>query len=278
MKVFLKAILEIKNALDMKKLLLAALPFFLYLLQYTYNQQLSHCIGLDQFAKPHHRILSQIELRLFFFNPHRLFAQFANPLFDVLAAFPYLLHFPLPALFAAYLIVSPKRQAAIYPYFWCIGIVSIIAVSIQMAFPTSPPWYVDTAVFDNRGHLIYESPNEAGFSRLDKLFHVSLFHNLYGASRLKFGAFPSLHVSWPTVILVNHPWGGWKFGLFYVIWITLSAMYINHHYLVDCLGGIALVCLVRLAILKIWSPFPELSRHLDKQSTIGNRVSSQIII
>lgn len=267
MKYWLKSlprtIIEVVSALNLKKLLLAASPFVIYLLIFSFNRQLSHAIGLERYAKPHYRILSQIELKLFFCNPHHFLAQFPNPIFDALAAVPYLVHFPLPVLFILYLIINPKRREAVYPYIWCQGVVNLIAVCFQMIFPTAPPWYTDTAVFDSHRQLIYDSPNEAGFSRLDRLFHISLFHALYGASPLKFGAFPSLHVSWPTVILVNHPWGGWKLGILHVIWISLSAMYITHHYFIDCLGGIALVFLVRLAILKVWSPFPELPQHVD---------------
>lgn len=118
---------------------------------------------------------------------------------------------------------------------------------------------------------MYEFPGEGEFYRLDRMMGFSLFHRLYSTSPLRFGAFPSLHVAMPMIVFLNHPWFGKKFGAFHVILITVAAVYARQHYLVDTLGGIALACIVRLSILKIWSPFPELgeqSRTTRKESEV----------
>lgn len=245
------------------KVLLAVLPYIGYLLLFSFNQQLRHLTHLDVLSKPHYVILSKVERTLFFCYPHRVLSHLSNPLFDVIAAVPYLVHFPLPFLFAFYLAISEKRRGAFMPFMWCLGWVNFVAVLIQTTFPTAPPWFTDSAVFDKYGQLVYESPSEAGFSRIDAMLHVSIFHALYSTSPLKFGAFPSLHVAVPMVIFLNHPWLGKKFAGAHVILILLSAIYITHHYLVDALGGILLVCIVRLCIKKVWSPFPE---HESKTS------------
>ena len=245
------------------KVLLAVLPYVAYLLLFSFNPQLRHSTHLDTISKPHYILLARVEHTLFFCYPHRILSSFANPLFDAVAAVPYLVHFPLPFLFAFYLAISESRREAFLPYMWCVGWVNFVAVIFQTTFPTAPPWFADSAVFDEHGHVIYESPSEAGFSRMDKLLGVHIFHGLYSTSPLKFGAFPSLHVALPMVIFLNHPWLGKKFGAFHVVLIALSAIYITHHYLVDALGGILLACLVRLAILKIWSPFSELKQSKD---------------
>ena len=265
---------RINSAIEYRKLLLAFIPYLLYLLLFSSYKEFRHITGIDKLSQPHIAILGQIEDHLYFCQPHQLLSKLANPLFDALSAIPYLLHFPLPALFALYLLVNPKRRPAVYPFVWCAGWVNLIAVITQATFPTAPPWYADSAVITKHGMLVYSAPSEAGFHRLDHLLRISLFHNLYSKSPVTFGAFPSLHVAMPTVILLNHPWGGWKVGLTHVIWITLAALYTTHHYLLDALGGIALAVIVRLAILKIWSPFKELVSTDAETSTNGRLLTS----
>ena len=249
---------QIPEVLHFKKLLLALIPFLTYLLIFSCYKDFRKITDLDDLSPPNYVVLSSLEYSLFFCHPHKLLSYFANPFFDVLAAIPYLIHFPLPFLFGLYLASSSRRRAALYPYVWCAGWVNLIAVLFQATFPTAPPWFTDSAVLDVHGEVLYEMPNEAGFKRLDRLFGFGLFHNIYSQSPLKFGAFPSLHVAWPVVILFNHPWFGKKAAVGHIIWITLAALYITHHYLVDALGGILLVVFVRVCMWRLWSPFPEL--------------------
>lgn len=259
-----KALRHVKDV-PLQKLLIAFLPFICYLVVFKFYKQFRSVTNLEKLTPPNYIILSDIEYTIFFCHPHRILSKFANPVFDFLAAIPYLFHFPLPFLFAFYLAISPKRRPALYPFLWCAGWVNLIAVLFQATFPTAPPWFTDSAVLDEHGNVIYEVPNEAAFKRIDKLFGISLFHGIYAQSPVKFGAFPSLHVAWPMVVFLNHPWGGKKVGGAHIVWITLAALYATHHYLIDALGGLTLVVIVRLAMLRIWSPFPELEKVLALQ-------------
>lgn len=249
-----------------RKLLLAFLPFICYLIVFKFYKQFRNVTHLEKLTPPNYIILSNIESTLFFCHPHRILSSLANPVFDFLAAIPYLFHFPLPFLFAFYLYISPKRRPAIYPFLWCAGWVNLLAVLFQAIFPTAPPWFTDSAVVDEHGVVIFEVPNEAAFKRIDQLFGVSIFHGIYSKSPVKFGAFPSLHVAWPMVVFLNHPWGGKKVGGAHVVWITLAALYATHHYLIDALGGILLALIVRLCMLRVWSPFPELEKVLAQEN------------
>jgi len=250
------------------KVLLAALPYAFYLILFSSNKAVRHATQLDVLSPPHFMILPKIEHTLFFCYPHRVLSTLANPLFDVVAAIPYLVHFPLPFLFAFYLAVTERKRDAFLSYLWCLGWVNFIAVLIQISFPTAPPWFVDSAVLDGKHLVVYEAPSEGGFSRVDRLFGIHLFHGLYSTSPLKFGAFPSLHVAVPSIVCVNHPWLGLKFGIFHIVWITLSAIYIQHHFLIDAIGGILLTCIVRFCILRLWSPFPEIKKPTSLPITI----------
>ena len=250
----------------------ASLPFLLYLLIFKFYIPLRRVTRLDLSNPPSYYVLPNIEYHLFFFQPHKVLSKLANPVFDVLAAIPYLIHFPLPFLFGAYLVIHPSKRGALFPYMWCAGWVNLLSVVIQFVFPTASPWFVDSAVLDQHGNIIYEYANEAGFKRLDRIFGFSIFHNIYSHSPLKFGAFPSLHVAWPMIVFLNHPWFGKKVAAVHVVWITLAALYSTHHYLIDALGGILMCVMVRLCILKVWSPFSELAE--TDASSNSNKLSN----
>jgi membrane-associated phospholipid phosphatase len=51
------------------------------------------------------------------------------------------------------------------------------------------------------------------------------------------GAFPSLHVGWPTILTIS---GGLNkyLGIIYIIWISIAAIYSSHHWIIDVLSGI----------------------------------------
>ena len=264
-----QGLLELKK-IPILKVLLATSPYILYIILFSLYKTIRHVTHLDTISPPHIMILSNIEQRLFFCYPHRILSTLANPVFDMIAAVPYILHFPLPFVFTFYLLISERRREAIFPFYWCLGWVHIVAIVIQISFPTAAPWFVDSAVLDQHGRVIYEYPNEAGFARLDRFLGIHFFHGLYSTSPMKFGAFPSLHVAVPMVICLNHPWLGKKFGALHVIVIALSAIYICHHYLIDVVAGLLLVSVVRLCMLKVWSPFSELkkdSRAANKELT-----------
>jgi len=246
---------QIKKNLPLKPSLIAASPFIIYLIVYSNYKLIRASTGLDELRKPSYTFLPWLEYMVFHFYPHRFLSKFATPILDFIAAIPYLVHFPLPALFIFYLLSGESRRKHIFSFLWCAGWVNLVAVFIQFIFPTAPPWFVDSAVFDNEGNFIKSGANEAGFHRLDALLGKNVFHGIYAASPLKFGAFPSLHVAWPAIILVNQPWISKKFAWFHVIWISWAAMYSNHHYGVDALGGILLVFIVNFSMIKIWSPF-----------------------
>lgn len=245
----------IKKAFPLKTTLLALLPYACYVFIFSNYRILRAITGLDEIRKPNFTFLPWLEYQIFHCYPHRLLSQFASPILDFIAAIPYLIHFPLPFLFLLYLLIDDGRRKQMFPYMWCGGWVNLIAVFIQLLSPTAPPWFVDSAVFDQNGRFLKSGPNEAGFHRIDALIGQGVFHGIYSASPLKFGAFPSLHVAWPAIVLVNKPWVNKKFAWFHVLWITWAALYSSHHFAVDALGGIILVFIVNFSMIKIWSPF-----------------------
>jgi len=165
---------------------------------------------------------------------------------DLLAAFVYLIHFAFAWIvgFGLYLYhrkrTNSKGQPTIEPwtFFLTMGLLNLFAVITQISWPTAPPWYVEQYGLEMEAN--YDTVgDEAGLARVDKLLHFALFSRLYGQSPIVFGSFPSLHAAWPIVITIFAPDHKLlKFGgILYVTIVWWAAMYLNHHYLVDLLGG-----------------------------------------
>lgn len=250
------------SKIPFRNLFLAVLPYLMYLLLFSNYKVLRKLLGLTVVPKPNMHFCPSMELLIFRCFPHQILAKFANPVFDFLAAIPYLIHFPLPVFMIIHKLVDKRRRSTLLFYVWIAGWCNFIGVFIQFVFPTAPPWYMDSVVFSPLGSELKAGYNEAGFHRLDAILGFPLFHKLYSASPVKFGAFPSLHVAWPTIVLVSDPWVSERFAKLHVLWITWAALYSNHHYGVDAIGAIVMVFTVRF-FAGLWSPF---GNHLTSGS------------
>jgi membrane-associated phospholipid phosphatase len=164
---------------------------------------------------------------------------------DMTAAFAYLIHFVVTWIFAVFLFLYYRKKTTTlgypviqpYTFLWCFGILNVFAVGTQLAWPTAPPWYVET-YGDTPAN--YTMPGEpAGLVHADAFLQYPLFRNLYGHSPIVFGSFPSLHGAWPIVITIFAPSiRSLKIiGTSYVILVWWAALYLNHHFLVDLVGG-----------------------------------------
>jgi len=157
---------------------------------------------------------------------------------DVLCGFFYICWIPVPLLFAGFLFYRDRVQ---FLYFaWTFFLVNILGFIVYYAYPAAPPWYVQQHGFDFYPHT---PGSTAGLQRFDDFFNINLFQSLYAKSSNVFAAMPSLHSSYPLIVLY--------FGLknrlglvnilFAVIMIGIwfSAIYTSHHYTLDVLAGIA---------------------------------------
>lgn len=84
----------------------------------------------------------------------------------------------------------------------------------------------------------------ADLARLDELFGTHLYTKLYGSATLVFGSWPSLHVGWPMMCLLFTSFATHRyvFGL-HTCWVSLAAVYLRHHFVIDVLGGMLIAIL-----------------------------------
>lgn len=165
-------------------------------------------------------------------------AQHANPVLDLLSGLFYISWVPLPLLFAAWL--YRYNRTLFLRFSWCFFTVNLIGFCIYYLYPAAPPWYVAENGFALNPNV---PRSAAGLNRVDELLNIDLFHRIYTRNSNVFAAMPSLHSAYPLVawIYARKSGKGWISTLFAVtsIGIWISAIYTNHHYVLDVLAGMA---------------------------------------
>lgn len=156
---------------------------------------------------------------------------------DILTGFFYLSWVPIPLLFATYLFF--KDRPRFFPFALTFVLVNSLGFVVYYIYPAAPPWYVQAYGFlfhpDTAGHT-------AGLANFDRIMGVSIFASIYAKSSNVFAAMPSLHSSYPVIVLyygIKNRVG--LVNLFFavvMVGIWFSAVYTSHHYVLDVLAGI----------------------------------------
>lgn len=156
---------------------------------------------------------------------------------DVFAGLFYLCWIPVPLGFAAYLFFRNKQQFLYFSITFVV--VNLLGFIVYYSYPAAPPWYVQVHGFDFKP---LKMGNTAGLARFDSYFNVSIFKSIYAKGSNVFAAMPSLHSSYPVIVLYY----GLKNRMGYIniffatvtvgIWFT--AVYASHHYVLDVIAGI----------------------------------------
>ncbi|MGE0230425.1 MAG: phosphatase PAP2 family protein [Flavobacteriaceae bacterium] len=134
-------------------------------------------------------------------------------------------------------------------FLWVLAATHAVAFAIWLIWPAAPPWYIreyGCAIDMNA------LPDAAALSRLDDYLGISYFRDYYSRTPNVFGALPSLHCAFPTAALVSAwPDSGWReraLHVFLILWMLSASVYLDHHWLVDGLAGIAIVIAVHAVI------------------------------
>jgi len=185
--------------------------------------------------------LWEFDVAFFHYLPTTELAKLQNVFFDVLGAIAYTLHSVWPPLFLAYMIFF-KRRDLLLPYANCFGLVCLLGLVTQLVMPTAPPWYYYKYGFAPASYDMKGDP--AGLARVDERFHITFYKNMFDASPVVFGSFPSLHVGWPSTLAffavyeTTLPLALKIVSCCYVVYVSLAVIYLQHHYVVDVLGGV----------------------------------------
>jgi hypothetical protein len=165
---------------------------------------------------------------------------------DLVCGAAYLLFLPVFIALAAWWRFGERRPEA-QDVMWAMLWLNLAAYAIYLIFPAAPPWYVDHY---GLGPAVLTAPPESGgAARFDTLLGVAWFAWFYGHSTNVFGAIPSLHVGQMFLAAIY----AWRFrslrfaATSYFALVAFASVYLNHHYLVDGLVGMALAVLAMAA-------------------------------
>jgi membrane-associated phospholipid phosphatase len=181
------------------------------------------------------------------------------PILDVITGFMYLFFIGIYVLFSAYFVfyksrrgtskvsakeIATRAPAMMWGFFWlnCLG------YSTYYWYPAAPPWYV--AQYGLGPADLTVRASAAGCVRFDQILGTHFFTGMYGRAADVFGAIPSLHVAYPLMaIFFCFRFGSARIGaiLFYVL-MCVSAVYLNHHYILDILWGSTYAVLVAFLV------------------------------
>lgn len=171
-------------------------------------------------------------------TPNEFFAIYHTPVLDFLSGFFYINWMPIPLGFAVYLFVTDKYTFLQFSVLFLI--INITGFAIYYIYPAAPPWYVSKYGFDLK---IGVPGSRAGLEHFDQIINYPLFKNIYNKNANVLAAMPSLHATYPLTVLfysIKKRMSVFWISLFsvFTIGIWFSAVYSNHHYIIDVLAGI----------------------------------------
>jgi hypothetical protein len=156
---------------------------------------------------------------------------------DIFSGLFYLCWIPVPLAFAAYLFFRNKQQFLRFALTFVL--VNLLGFIVYYAYPAAPPWYIQLHGFKFQP---LTQGNMAGLARFDKYFNINLFKAIYSKGSNVFAAMPSLHSSYPLIVLyygIKNRLGIINvFFAIVMIGIWFTAVYASHHYILDVLAGI----------------------------------------
>jgi hypothetical protein len=170
-------------------------------------------------------------------TPNEYWRVNGNTFIDVAAGIFYLCWIPVPLAFAAFLFFKNKRQFLKFSLTFVL--VNLLGFVIYYTFPAAPPWYVQY-----HGLLFHPltQGNTAGLAKFDAYFNAGIFKSIYAKGSNVFAAMPSLHSSYPIIVLyygIKNRLGIVNvFFTIVMLGIWFTAVYASHHYVLDVLAGI----------------------------------------
>jgi hypothetical protein len=178
-------------------------------------------------------------------TPNEYLKLHTNAFIDVVSGFFYLMWIPVPLLFAALLFFTKRDQFLNFSFTFVL--VNFLGFVVYYLYPAAPPWYIQLHGFEFIAHT---PGNTAGLIRFDTYFDLPIFQSIYSKSSNVFAAMPSLHSSYPVIVLyygLKNKLGALNvFFTVVMLGIWFTAIYTSHHYILDVLAGI---CTAAIGIL-----------------------------
>jgi hypothetical protein len=246
-----------------RRLALIGLPYLLYALVYDSMRWYA-----DYIRSPvvHVHEPYDFDLRWFAIHgqtPNEWLQQHTSRILDFFCGLAYTpMFFVGESILLSIWFVTKGQLRRAQRFTWIFVVSNFIGFACYYVYPAAPPWYVAA-----HGFVVDLSvrASPAGAIRFDHLIGIPLMQGFYGKSADVFGAIPSLHVVYPFLSLIY----GWHLRRFrwiaapYFLLVCFSAVYLDHHYLLDIFLGLADALLV-MAVARV--AFGSVaSRHISEE-------------
>jgi membrane-associated phospholipid phosphatase len=174
-------------------------------------------------------------------TPNEWFLDHHWPALDLACGFAYLVYVG-EYLGLAFFLFFRQRSHLIDKLAHAFLVVNVLGFITYFVHPVAPPWYVTQYGFAPPTIDIH--PAAAAASRFDQLLGTHVFDQIYGRGVDVHGAYPSLHVAYPLIVV----WAVFRIpelrwarapAIGFFLLMCLSAVYLQHHYVVDVLLGVA---------------------------------------
>lgn len=165
------------------------------------------------------------------------FAAQNHAILDFFCGFAYITYLAESFLLGAYFYFKHKQR--LRRLAWAFLLVNLMGMAVWILYPAAPPWYV--AQHGLGPAVLDAAPSAAGAARFDALIGVGVFQSFYGRNANVFGAMPSLHCAYPTIVVLVSWSLGWRWRIptiGFMLLVAFSAVYLQHHYVLDVLFGI----------------------------------------
>lgn len=193
---------------------------------------------------------------------------------DLLCAVPYGIFIFVVIGYAVFLFF--RDFAAQQRFTWGFLALNLLGFATYHVYPAAPPWYfhlhgcaVDLTARASEGvHLAW----------VDSVIGVRYFAGFYGRSSDVFGAVPSLHVAYPLLIAIegfrHHRWLGRALMVGFYLSMCFSAVYLDHHWIIDVLLGTAYTIVVAVVMRRLIAVGP--AAHPSAAPAVVNRRGEEI--
>jgi membrane-associated phospholipid phosphatase len=205
----------------------------------------------------------QRDLRLFGINgktPNEFFQTHHWKLMDLICGFAYLT-FVCEYLSCGIYLFLKNHLKLLWTFGWCFFTVNVLGYVGYFIYPAAPPWYITKYGFGPA--RLDVGPDSGAAVRFDQILGTHFFDQMYGRGVDVYGAYPSLHVAYPFLVcLITFTLPELRRArlpaiLFYLL-MCFSAVYLQHHYVVDIILGTTLASAIGL-VLFIWPRRPFLA-------------------
>jgi membrane-associated phospholipid phosphatase len=167
------------------------------------------------------------------------FHRHPSAVLDAVCAVPYATFLLVCFAFATWLFFAD--YARMVRFTWSFLALNLAGFVTYHVYPAAPPWYYHAhgCLIDVLAH----ADEGAALARVDARLGIHYFGGMYNRSSVVFGAMPSLHVAYALLVALEgwpafaHGWRVASFGFFALM--CFSAVYLDHHWVLDVLAGIA---------------------------------------